>query len=94
LLYSTPRTGMNGFRQRRTWFWIAIAAIVIVLLALLVPHSHSNAQPDLLALLPIFFVGVIAPLILTPLASSLCLGHASDGPALAPLFERPPPSRT
>ena len=85
---------VNLFRQRRAWFWIAIAAIVIALVALLVPHGHGTTQSDFIALLPFFFVGLIAPLVLTPLASVLRLGHTPDAPSLAPSFQRPPPART
>jgi len=92
LLYSTPRTGMNFFRQRRAWLWIATVAIALALVALLLPHGSNNAQPDLWALLPLSFLGLIVPFVLAPLASSLELGHSSDAPALAPLFQRPPPA--
>ena len=83
---------MTAFRQRRAWFWIAIAAIVIALVALLVPHGHSSVdQAAWIAILPVFFVGLIAPLDLLPLAAVLCIGYAADAPALAPSFQRPPP---
>ena len=85
---------MNGFRQKkRAWLWIATAAIVLALIALLVPHGTGNAQPELLALLPVFFVGLIAPHVLTPVSPALCPENAPDAPALAPLFQRPPPTR-
>lgn len=86
---------MSAFRHKRAWFWIAIAAIAIVLVALLVPHIHGNTQvqPDWLALLPVFFVGLLAPFTLLPLLPVLSLGHAVEAPSLAPSFQRPPPFR-
>ncbi|MBS1801913.1 MAG: hypothetical protein JST28_01025 [Acidobacteria bacterium] len=83
---------MNFFLQRRAWFWIATVAIVLALIALLVTHGSDNGQPDLWTLLPLLFLGLIVPFVLAPLASSLELGHSSDAPALAPLFQRPPPA--
>ena len=85
---------MNTFHPRRAWFWIAIAAIVIALVALLVPHAgQSTAQPDWLALLPVFFIGLIAPLTLQPLIEVLSLGRTPVSPLRASSFQRPPPSR-
>lgn len=85
---------MSVFRQKRVWFWIAFAAIVIALVVFIVPNVHGNS-PDYslwLALLPVFFVGLIAPLDIVPLFALLTLGHASEAPTLAPSFQRPPPS--
>ena len=83
---------MDFFGQRRAWFWIAIAAITIAIFALLVPHVHGNSpdQLDWLALLPVFFVGLIVSfaLLLLPV---LLLGHTPEAPSLAPSFQRPPP---
>jgi hypothetical protein len=85
---------MSVFRQKRVWFWIAFAAIVLTFVILTVSNVHGNsADPSLwLALLPVFFVGLIAPLDILPLFDLLTLGHVSDGPSLAPSFQRPPPS--
>jgi hypothetical protein len=84
---------MNALHQRRIWFWVAIAAILIALVALLAPHGQGTLQPAWMALLPVFFVGLIAPLSLLPLLVVLCVGHASDAPTPAASFQRPPPSR-
>ncbi len=86
---------MSVFRPKRAWFWVAIAAIAIVLVALLVPPVHANSpgQPDWLALLPVFFVGLLVPFTLLPLLPVLSLGHAAEAPSLAPSFQRPPPFR-
>lgn len=85
---------MSVFKQKRVWFWIAFAVIVIALVGLIVPNVHGNTpdQPLWLALLPVFFVGIIAPLSILPLITLLTLGHASEDPTLAPSFQRPPPS--
>ena len=83
---------MSAFRQNRAWFWIAIAAITIAVLALLVPHGHHAAgQPDWLAMLPVYFVGLLLPLTLLPLAPALSRHHAPEAPTLAASFQRPPP---
>jgi hypothetical protein len=84
---------MNVLHQRRTWFWIAIAAIVVALIAFLVPHGHGTVQPDWLAMLPVFFVGLIAPLSQLPLLPVLSLGQSPNAPGLASSFQRPPPPR-
>lgn len=86
---------MSVFQKKRAWFWIGFAVIVIALVGLIVLNAHGNGpdQPLWLALLPVFFVGLIAPLSILPLIALLFLGHTSEGPALAPSFQRPPPSR-
>jgi len=84
---------MNGFRHKHAWFWVAIAAIAIALMALLVPHvGNSPDQQAWLALLPIFFVGLIAPLSLLPLLANLAVGSIPTARALVPTFQRPPPT--
>lgn len=84
---------MNAFRQKRVWFWIAMAAIAIALIALIVPHGHRTAQSDWLALLPVFFIGLIVPFTLAHLVKFLALGRTPESPLLAPTFQRPPPFR-
>jgi hypothetical protein len=86
---------MNALGQKRAWFWVAIAAIAIAFFALLVPHvGNSLDQPVWLALLPVFFIGLIAPLCpLLILLLALSLVRAPAAPVLAPSFQRPPPSR-
>jgi hypothetical protein len=84
---------MNAFSPKRALFWIAVAVIAIAVIALLVPHYGNTAdQPAWLALLPVFFVGLMAPLRLLPLLAVLQIGHAPEAPALAPSFQRPPPA--
>jgi hypothetical protein len=84
---------MDVFRQKRLWFWIAFAAIFIAFVVLIVPNVHGNSpdQSLWLAILPVIFVGLMAPLD-SPLSTLLTLGHASEAPTLAPSFQRPPPS--
>ena len=85
---------MNSFSPKRIWFWIAVAAITIAVIALLLPHSGNTADHQtLLAILPVFFVGLIAPLGVQSLLAVLKIGHAPEAPALAPPFQRPPPAR-
>ena len=85
---------MNVFNPKRAWFWIAVAAIAIAVIALLVPHTGNTAdQQAWLALLPVFFVGLICSLSATKLLPALALEHGPEAPALAPSFQRPPPAR-
>jgi hypothetical protein len=78
-------------RQWRGWYLIALVAIVIALAALLIPHGHSGDGGDWLAILPVFFVGMISPLSLfSPLAWSYA-GRTPDAPLLPASFQRPPP---
>jgi len=85
---------MSVFRNKRVWFWIAFGAIVIALVVLIFPSFHGNSSdhPLWLSLLPVFFVGLMAPLSILPLFALLTLGHIAEAPALAPSFQRPPPS--
>ncbi|HEY6490354.1 MAG: hypothetical protein WCC26_00010 [Terracidiphilus sp.] len=45
-----------------------------------------------MAVLPVLFVGLIAPLSLISPRSALCLGRTPSAPAGISLFQRPPPS--
>jgi hypothetical protein len=42
-------------------------------------------------LLPVFFVGLVAPLSLLSARSAFCLGRTLAAPRLPELFQRPPP---
>jgi hypothetical protein len=84
---------MSAFRQKRLWFWVAIAAITIAFIVLLVPHTgDSTDQVAWLGLLPILFIGLLLPLNLLRLRGELRIEFAPGAPALAPSFQRPPPS--
>ena len=78
-------------RQWRVWFFIAAIAIGIALVLMLVPHGHSGNSTDLLAILPLLFVGVISPLSLLPCIACVYIGRAPEAPAIPTLFQRPPP---
>jgi uncharacterized membrane protein len=83
---------MTGIRQRRLWLLVAAIAIVAVL-CLLVQQTHSSNSVVWLAILPVFFIGLLFPLD-TPWRAAI----RSAGSALEPLFhrsslQRPPPVR-
>lgn len=55
--------------------------------------SHDSSPAPLLALLPIFFVGLLAPLCLSLSGSTLSLGRPPAAPGLPFRFQRPPPAQ-
>jgi hypothetical protein len=55
-------------------------------------HSQANASALVLGLLPVFFVGLVAPLNLLSARWVLCLGLALFAPDRPELFQRPPPA--
>jgi hypothetical protein len=54
--------------------------------------SHASASTFVLGLLPVFFIGLLAPLNLLSARSVLCLGRALLTSHLPGLFQRPPPA--
>ena len=54
--------------------------------------SHGADSGPSTAMLPVFFVGLIAPMSLISPRSALCLGCTHSAPALPSRFQRPPPS--
>lgn len=54
-------------------------------------QSRGIGYGPLLAMLPVFFIGLVAPLNLISPRAILCLGHRFSAPALPFLFQRPPP---
>jgi predicted MFS family arabinose efflux permease len=78
-------------RNERKWLLIAAIAIMVALVLLLVPQMHSGHASVWLAILPVFFIGVIWLLCLLPASGSFSLAHAKEAPALQPSFQRPPP---
>ena len=79
-------------QQKRGFLLIALLAIGIALVLLLALHG-SSGSPDLAAILPLLFVGVISPLcFFAPLANNY-VGRVPQAPALAVAYQRPPPSR-
>jgi predicted membrane metal-binding protein len=82
---------MTHDRQQRGWIWIAAIAIGVALVLLLALHAHSGDAGGLFAILPLLIAGIISPLsLLSPLAF-VYQGREPDAPALAALFQRPPP---
>ena len=53
--------------------------------------SQNDSAGAWTVLLPIFFIGLIAPLKLISARTLLSLGVTPSAPALASLFQRPPP---
>ena len=51
-----------------------------------------TAGPTWQAILPVLFIGLIAPLSVVCALSLLSVTHTPKAPALASLFQRPPPS--
>jgi len=82
---------MNRQSQQRVWFLIAVIAIATALVLMLVPQSHSGSADAWLSMLPVFFVGLLVPFCLNAVLELLDEGRVTSGPALLPLFQRPPP---
>jgi len=79
--------------QQRAWFWIAAIAILTAIFLLLLPLTDSAHAGDLLAILPILFVGLISPLTFFISVAHRELGYVPDAPQLPSTFQRPPPLR-
>jgi|HubBroStandDraft_1064217.scaffolds.fasta_scaffold33225_2 hypothetical protein len=84
---------MNRLGHRRIWLLIAAIAIVFALVAMLVPQTHSAPADGWLAMLPMFFVGLLVPFRLLSVLDSLDEDRVTEVPALQPSFQRPPPLR-
>lgn len=73
------------------WFWVAIAAMAVAILLALAPHHPGAPSADVLAILPVVFVGLLVPLsLLSPLAHESA-PRLADAPVLPESFQRPPP---
>jgi len=59
-------------------------------------HANSVLRKGnssaLIAMLPVFFIGLVSPLAPLSAASLRCLGRIPAAPQLSALFQRPPPS--
>lgn len=55
-------------------------------------RGYQTGSAQLLALLPVFFVGLMAMLLQRVSGPSLCLGRPPAAPLLPSRFQRPPPS--
>ena len=53
---------------------------------------HGAHSGEWMAVLPVFFIGLLAPLSLISPRSTQCLGRPPAAPALPSSFQRPPPS--
>jgi uncharacterized membrane protein len=84
---------MNKFCEQRAWFWIAAVAIVAAIILLMVPHANSGHAVDVIAILPLMFVGIISPLTLFVSIVRRELAQVPDAPQLPSTLQRPPPFR-
>jgi hypothetical protein len=78
--------------RRRGFLLIAAIAIGFALLMLLLPHGHSG-NADFVAILPLFFAGIISPLSLLGALAFIYAGRVPEAPQMAASFQRPPPLR-
>lgn len=58
-----------------------------------VTHATSTDHASFAAILPVLFVGLLAPLVFLLVSAAKAL-QAPDKPVLASLFQRPPPLQT
>ena len=84
---------MMNRRHQRLWMVVAAIAIVVALTLMLVPQAHSGGSDAGLLILPVLFIGVIAPLRLLGILERIDPQRATDAPAYEPSFQRPPPFR-
>ncbi len=78
-------------RHQRVWLWITTIVIIAALVLMLVPQAHSGHAVNWLAILPVLFIGLLAPRTLfAPLAIRDSV-RAPNAPALQASFQRPPP---
>jgi prepilin signal peptidase PulO-like enzyme (type II secretory pathway) len=84
---------MNRTRLVRILGLIALVAAVAALLLMLLPSAHGNTQPDWLAMLPVFFVGLLAPLSISENLHALAATPRPRQVVRAAQFQRPPPSQ-
>jgi hypothetical protein len=70
-----------AIQQRATWRAASAAS-----------HGDQPGFAQLIALLPVFFVGLMAMLLQRVCGLSLCVGRPSTAPLLPFRFQRPPPS--
>jgi hypothetical protein len=82
---------MTERRYQRIWMAIAVIAIVVALALMLLPQAHSGNSSAWLAILPVLFIGVAAPLLLPAFLERLDPRSASAAPDFEPSFQRPPP---
>jgi hypothetical protein len=91
MLAGKGESAMTRRQDRRVWLLIAAIAIVVALLLTLVPHAHSGNATDLLAILPILFIGVAFSLDQFSPLIHFRSDRVPETPPLADSFQRPPP---
>lgn len=84
---------MTERRHQQVWLWVAAIAIVAALVLMLVPQAHSGHAVNWLAMLPVLFIGLIAPQTLLATLAIRDSIRTADVPALHASFQRPPPFR-
>jgi RsiW-degrading membrane proteinase PrsW (M82 family) len=82
---------MTENRYQRMWMAVAVIAIVVALALMLVPQAHSGNSSAWLAILPVLFIGVVAPLLLLAFLERLDPRSSSAAPDFEPFCQRPPP---
>jgi hypothetical protein len=82
----------HGWHRRR-WLLVAAIAIAAALVLMLAASAHSGSAAVGLAVLPVWFVGLIVPLSLLTVPQRFDHRRAFNTPALQPSFQRPPPFR-
>lgn len=82
---------MNGL-QRHTRLLITVIAMIAVLFLLLVPQAHSGNSTAWLAILPVFFIGLIFPLCVPLRVADLSCGRAPEAFFRRASLQRPPPA--
>lgn len=82
---------MTEHRYQSAWVKVAAIAILAALVLAMLPLAHAGHEAPWLLMLPVFFVGVIVPFCLSPIARILDPGLAYAAPAIEPCFQRPPP---
>jgi hypothetical protein len=80
-------------RHQRMWLWVAAIAIVAALALMLIPQAHSGHAVDWLAMLPVLFIGLIAPQTLLATLAIRDSIRTADVPVRHASFQRPPPFR-
>jgi predicted cobalt transporter CbtA len=78
-------------RQQRMWFLIAVIAIAVALVFMLLPQAHSGNSSAWLAILPVLFIGVVAPHLLPAFLTRSDSRRALAVPDFEPSFQRPHP---
>jgi|HubBroStandDraft_1064217.scaffolds.fasta_scaffold23074_2 hypothetical protein len=82
---------MQSLSNRRVLVVVALLAICAALLLLLVPQGHSTHAAPWLAMLPVFFVGLLTPFCLPRPVVLAQRVRILSAPCRLSRFQRPPP---